>query len=137
MRRFFSDRVKKSVVYFGFHECPLHSQRREDQWEEKLEENLKMNIIRAFFSKNTFFNFEKGRRRLPLSHLVARLWVWLNIPEYPWISLNILENTWINCSSYARVLNIHDHLREHQQLGFVMLNGNLAVSGWLGLACDR
>ena len=27
--------------------------------------------------------------------------------------------------------------REHQQLGFVTLNGNLAVSGWVGLAYDR
>ena len=42
-------------------------------WEEKLEGNLKMDTIRAFFSKNTFFDLEKGRRGLPLSHLVARL----------------------------------------------------------------
>ena len=28
-------------------------------------------------------------------------------------------------------------IRERQQLGFVTLNGNLAVSGWVGLAYDR
>ena len=28
-------------------------------------------------------------------------------------------------------------VRERQQLGFVTLNGNLAVSGWVGLAYDR
>ena len=28
-------------------------------------------------------------------------------------------------------------LREHQQLGFITLNSNLAVSGWVGLAYDR
>ena len=27
--------------------------------------------------------------------------------------------------------------RERQQLGFVTLNDNLAVSGWMGLAYDR
>ena len=30
-----------------------------------------------------------------------------------------------------------EKLREHRQLGFVTLNGNLAVSGWMGLAYDR
>ena len=28
-------------------------------------------------------------------------------------------------------------VRERRQLGFVTLNGNLAVSGWVGLAYDR
>ena len=28
-------------------------------------------------------------------------------------------------------------LRERRQLGFVTLNANLAVSGWVGLAYDR
>ena len=28
-------------------------------------------------------------------------------------------------------------IRERRQLGFVMLNDNLAVSGWVGLAYDR
>ena len=33
----------------------------------------------------------------------------------------------------------HDNFvfRERQQLGFVTLNGNLAVSGWVVLAYDR
>ena len=46
----------------------------------------------------------------PVSSLVARLWVWLNIHQYPWISLSIIENAWIYCSDNARALNIHDHL---------------------------
>ena len=28
------------------------------------------------------------------------------------------------------------HLRERRQLGFVKLDGNLAISGWVGLAYD-
>ena len=42
VRRFFSDGVKKLVVYFGLYESSLHFQRREDQidnaclWEENL-----------------------------------------------------------------------------------------------------
>ena len=31
----------------------------------------------------------------------------------------------------------HIALREHRKLGFVTLNGNLLVSGWVGLAYDR
>ena len=32
---------------------------------------------------------------------------------------------------------LHNQLRECRQLGFGTLNGNLAVSGWVGLAYDR
>ena len=31
----------------------------------------------------------------------------------------------------------HLHLRERRQSGFATRNGNLAVSGWVGLAYDR
>ena len=41
--------------------------------------------------------------------LFARLWVWVNMHQYPWISIS-LKNAWINCSEYARVLNMPDHL---------------------------
>ena len=64
-----------------------------------------------FFPKSGNISwFQKGHPRLPLSPLVARLWVWLNMHQYPWICLNIVKNPWINCSGYTRVLNIHDHL---------------------------
>ena len=33
--------------------------------------------------------------------------------------------------------DIYLRVRESQQLGFVTLNGNFAVSGWVGLAYDR
>ena len=33
--------------------------------------------------------------------------------------------------------SVSKSIREHRQLGFVTLNGNLAVSGWVGLAYDR
>ena len=58
-----------------------------------------INTISAFLSKiGTFFS------------LVARLWVWLNMHQYPWICLNIPEKGWTNCSDYARALNMHAHL---------------------------
>ena len=71
--------------------------------------NRKMDTIEAFLSKimKLFLTFKKGNGDLPL---VALVWVWLNIYQYPWICLNILENAWINCFDYARVLNIHDHV---------------------------
>ena len=69
--------------------------------------NLKIDTIRAFLPKNrTLFSiFQKGRVEgggSPLSPLVSRVLVWLNMHQYPWI--------WICCSDYARALNIHDHL---------------------------
>ena len=39
------------------------------------------------------------------------------------------------CLEYLEI--IYNEVRERRQLGFVMLNGNLAVSGWVGLAYDR
>ena len=41
--------------------------------------------------------FKKWQGRPPPPPVVAHLWVWLNIHQYPWISLNIPENAWINC----------------------------------------
>ena len=35
------------------------------------------------------------------------------------------------------LIRVYKTLRERRQLGFVTLNGNLAVSGWVGLAYDR
>ena len=62
------------------------------------------NLTRPFFQKlGHFFSiFKKGRGGLPSPPLVARLWVWMNIHQYPWISLNTLENARINCCVYAR-----------------------------------
>ena len=57
-----------------------------------------------------FFWFQKRQRRPPLSPLVTRLWVWLNVHQYPWICLNIHENARTNCSHYVRALNMHEHL---------------------------
>ena len=63
------------------------------------------NLTRPFFQKlGHFFSiFKKARGDLPSpSPLVERLWVWMNIHQYPWISLNTLENARINCCVYAR-----------------------------------
>ena len=38
---------------------------------------------------------------------------------------------------FRQRLKLFHLLRERQQFGFVTLNGNLAVSGWVGLAYDR
>ena len=64
---------------------------------------------------NSFFISKRAGHLYPLPALpspsyilIARLWVWLNMHQYPWICLNILANAWINCSDYARALNIHD-----------------------------
>ena len=86
-----------------------------------------MDAIRALLSKiKTLFSIVKKGRGAPppplpalfLSLLVARLWVWLNMHQYPWICLKILENAWINCfmpgleyalssDMYARLLKMH------------------------------
>ena len=58
-----------------------------------------MDTIKFFFSKiRALFLFKKEQKRSSLVLLVALLWVWLNIHQYPWICLNILEYVWINCS---------------------------------------
>ena len=64
-----------------------------------------------FKNQGTFLRFSKKiRGGLPYSSVVARLWVWLNIHQYPWISQKILKNTWINCSDYTCTLNMPDHV---------------------------
>ena len=65
-----------------------------------------------FFSQNqtTVFDFQKRKRRSPLSPLVVCLWVLLKMDYSPWICLNILKNAWINSSDNARALNMHYHL---------------------------
>ena len=67
--------------------------------------NPKINIIKVSF-QNQDIRFLKGQGRSPLFPLVAHLWVWLNMHQYPWVCIHILENTWINCSVYARALNM-------------------------------
>ena len=70
-----------------------------------------MDTIRAFLWKSGHFcRFQKGQGRSSLSPLVVRLWMWLNVHQYPWICLNFLENAWGNCSHYANALNMHEHL---------------------------
>ena len=60
-----------------------------------------------FFRKSGHIFWFSNRAGKPL---VARLWLWLNMHQYPWISLNILENAWVNnCSDYARILKVQDH----------------------------
>ena len=44
----------------------------------------------------------------------------------------LLRKVFETCQVYYTVLR-----RERRQLGFVTLNGNLAVSGWVGLTYDR
>ena len=63
-----------------------------------------------FQNQDTFFDFQKGQGRPPLSLLVTQLWMWLSTHQYPWICLNILANASINCSDYARAMNMCDHL---------------------------
>ena len=64
-----------------------------------------------FFQKSGhFFWFSKrAGEAFPLP-IVTRLWIWLNMHQYPWTCLNILKSAWINCSDYARALNIPDPL---------------------------
>ena len=70
-----------------------------------------MDTSRTFLSKiRALFSVSKRATWPPLSPPVALLWVWLNMHQYPWICLSILENAGINCSKYARVLNMRDHL---------------------------
>ena len=51
---------------------------------------------------------KKGRGGFP-PPLGVRLWVWLNMHQYPSISLNILENAWINYSGYVSPLKMLCH----------------------------
>ena len=51
---------------------------------------------------NFFFEFQKGQGDLA--------WVWLRMHQHRSLCLIILENAWINCSEYASVLSMHDHL---------------------------
>ena len=41
-----------------------------------------------FQNQNTFFNFQNRQWKSPLSPLVAPLWVWRNMYQYPWKCLN-------------------------------------------------
>ena len=48
-----------------------------------------MDTIRAFLWKSGHFcRFQKGQGRSSLSPLVVRLWMWLNMHQYPWICPN-------------------------------------------------
>ena len=78
-------------------------------WTENLTQRSTQS--RPFFPKSRhFFQFLKKDRGGPsLLSLVAWLWLWLNMHQYPWIPLNILENAWLYCSDYARALNISGH----------------------------
>ena len=65
----------------------------------------------SFFLKSEHcIQFPKRAGKASPLPLVAPLWVYMNMHQYPWIYLNVLENAWINCSDYARALNMHDHL---------------------------
>ena len=69
-----------------------------------------MNTIRAFLSKiRTHFSISKRIGEASPLTLVARLWVWLTMHQYPGLCLNVLENAWINCSGYIGALNMYDH----------------------------
>ena len=66
----------------------------------------------SFFLKSRhFFSIFKKRQGKSTSYpLVAHIWVWLAMHQYPWISPNNLGNAWINRSYYATALNMADHL---------------------------
>ena len=55
----------------------------------------------------------------------------LNIPQYAWTLLNVSEC--LKMSEWTVLMNIVTvtNVMERRQLGFVTLNGNLAVSGWV------
>ena len=64
-----------------------------------------MDAVKAFLFKIKaifFFEFQKGQGDLA--------WVWLRMHQHRSLCLIILENAWINCSEYASVLSMHDHL---------------------------
>ena len=54
-----------------------------------------------------------------------------NIPQYAWTLLNVSEC--LKMSEWTVLMNIVTvtNVMERRQLGFVTLNGNLAVSGWV------
>ena len=64
-------------------------------------------------------------------------WVWLNMHCYSWICLNILENVWINCSNYARVLNMPDHLMFDWLLKMPPVLNKVGFWIWHGCICKR
>ena len=66
----------------------------------------------SFFLKSRhFFSIFKKREGKSTSYpLVAHIWVWLAMHQYPWISPNNLGNAWINRSYYVTALNMADHL---------------------------
>ena len=66
----------------------------------------------SFFLKSRhFFSIFKKRQGKSTSYpLVAHIWVWLAMHQYPWISPNNLGNAWINRSYYVTNLNMADHL---------------------------
>ena len=73
--------------------------------------NLRWTQLRPLFSKSGhFFGFQKEQGRPPISSLVARLWIWLNVHQYLWTCLNTHKKSWINCSDFAGALNMHHHL---------------------------
>ena len=53
--------------------------------------------------------------------------------EYP----SKIENSLTFIQKFFLDINDKSKVRERRQLGFVTLNGNLAISGWVGLAYDR
>ena len=82
--------------------------------------NPRVDAIRTILYKiSTLFWFSKRAGETSSFPLIVRLWVWLDMYQYPWICLNILQNTWINCSRYAKALNTPSH--------FVYLTGFLKM----------
>ena len=63
-----------------------------------------------FSNQNIFSIFKKGQQDLSPSHLVAHLWVWINIHQDILISLNILENACLK--EYAWSFHMFDRLLE-------------------------
>ena len=63
-----------------------------------------------FHNQGTFFDFQKTVGEASHSTLVRHLWVWTNMHQYPWLFINTLEDNRINCSDYAKVLHMPDHL---------------------------
>ena len=52
----------------------------------------------SFKNQDTFFRFLKREREASPLFLVAHLWVWMNIHQYPWICLNIFESGFVQSS---------------------------------------
>ena len=88
------------------------------------------------------FCFKKQRTISLTHHCPVLSWAWNNSNRMHVFTVakitirHLTLSNWKKPLSLGKFENDQKSLREYQQLGFAMLNCNLAVSGWVGLAYD-